>query len=338
MKIDKLLIKNNNFIFLLALFANNLAFAAGTPAATTINNTATMNYEIAGIEQPHISSNSTTFNVDELIDLVLTWQDGSPVAVNSPDVNDALTYILTNTGNGQEAFLLTRNNAIAGDNFDPLNGTAGSIYIENGLNVGFQATGPNADIPYIAGVNDPNLAPDASQILYLVSNMPNALNNGNTGRVQLIAAATTVGAANATPGTTLTALGAGGVDAVVGSNRAQTQTVGSYIVSGLSVNVSKTATCNPTPLDCGNAASGTVINYQLLISLNGTGLANNLVITDPLPSNLSYVPNSLKVGGAPKTDASDSDNSQFSSNTISVNLGNPVAPASFVITFSATVD
>jgi uncharacterized repeat protein (TIGR01451 family) len=321
----------------LAVVASNNAFAAGTPAATIINNTATMSYEISGTTQTNITTTATAFNVDELIDLTLTWQDGAPVSVNSPDVNDALTYLLTNTGNGQEAFLLTRNNTIAGDNYNPLNGSIGSVYLENGLSAGFQATGPNADTLYIAGVNNPDLAPDASQIIYVISNTPNTLSNGNTGRVQLQAASTTAGAPNSTPGTTLAGLGTSGVDAVVGGNSAQAQTIGSYIVSGLSVNVSKTATCSPAPLDCSAAATNTVVNYQLQINLTGAGIANNLVITDPLPANLTYVPNSIKVGSTAKTDAADADNSQFSSNTISVNLGNPVAPASFVITFSATI-
>jgi uncharacterized repeat protein (TIGR01451 family) len=337
MKTTKSLIKLNYLALVFAVVASKSAFAAGTPAATIINNTATMSYKIAGTPQTDITTIAATFNVDELIDLTLTWQDGAPVSVNSPDVNDALTYLLTNTGNGQEAFILTRNNAIAGDNFDPLNGSIGSLYLENGLSAGFQASGPNADTLYVAGVNDPDLAPDASQIVYLISNTPNALSNGNTGRTQLKAASTTVGAANAALGTTLTGLGTSGVDAVVGANSAVAQQIGNYIVSGLSVNVSKTATCSPAPLNCSGALSGTVINYQLQITLTGAGTASNLVITDPLPSKLSYVPNSIKVGGTPKTDSADSDNGQFSSNTLSVNLGNPVAPASFVITFSATI-
>ncbi len=315
--------------------------AAGTAANTTINNTATLAYDIAGVPQTNITSPVASFVVDELIDLTLTWQDGAPVSVNSPDVNKALTFLLTNTGNGQEAFSLSRNNTLAGDNYNPNNGTAGSIFLESNGIPGLQI-GVGGDTLYVPGVNDPNLAPDASQIIYVESDTPSGLGNGNTGNVQLSAASSTVGAAGAAAGTGLVGLGTGGVTAVVGTNQAQAQRIGSYIVSGLTVNVLKSRTCSPAaplPADsCSLAKTGTLITYQLQVTLAGAGTATGLVITDPIPANLTYVPNSTTVGGSPRTDAIDADNVQFSANTVSVNLGNPSAPSAFTITFNATIN
>ena len=191
--LKKLLLDKTSLVALLLLLSLNATQtkAAGTLAGTAIVNEATASYSVEGIAQPDVTSNIATFNVDELIDLTLTWQDGAPVSVNTPDVNDALTFLLTNIGNGPEAFSLSRNNLLAGDNYDPTNGSAGSLFLENGLSPGFQASGPNADTLYVAGVNDPNLAPDTAQIIYLNSNTPVGLTNGNTGNAQLNAASTT---------------------------------------------------------------------------------------------------------------------------------------------------
>ncbi|MBC7697749.1 MAG: hypothetical protein H7Z70_05210 [Bacteroidia bacterium] len=281
--------------------------------------------------------------------ITLTWQDGAPVSVNSPDDNDALTFLLTNTGNGQEAYSLTRNNAIGGGNYNPQNATAGSIYLETngvpGLQIGL-------DTPYNAGVNDPDLAANTSQVIYILSKTPNLLANGSTGNVQLKAASdtknATTSAAGKAPGTTIAGAGTGGIDAVVGMHSAEAQATGSYILSGLSVNVTKTVTCNPAPVDCSKAATGTVLNYQLQIILSGAGTATGLVVTDPMPTNVTYLANSIAVGGTPKTDALDADDTQFTpiaipamqalANSVVVNLSNQPAPNTFLITFRATIN
>ncbi|NOT15184.1 MAG: isopeptide-forming domain-containing fimbrial protein [Methylotenera sp.] len=328
------------FTLSLALFALccQSALATGTAAGLVITNSVVASYSIGAVAQPDITSNTASFTVDELIDLTLTWQDGAPVNVNSPDINDALTFLLTNTGNGQEKFNLTRNNAMLGDNYNPLNGTAGSIFIENGLQAGFQSSGFNADTLYISGVNEPNLVADASVRIYVNSDTPNSLTNGNVGDVQLHAASATTGAAGATSGTTLAGLGTSGTDAVVGNSSAQVDRVGRYIASGLSVQVSKTASCTPAPANCSKAAAGTIITYTLQVALAGAGAASNLIITDPLPAELTYIANSLKVGSVSKTDAADADNGQFVSNTMTVDLGSPIAPNTFSITFNAKIN
>jgi len=175
-----------------------IALAAGTTAGTNISNVVTLNYAIAGTPAAAISSNTIVVVVDELIQLTLTWQDGSPVPVTAPSSNAPLTFLLTNVGNGQEAFSLVRANNLAGDDYDPLDGSIGSIYLESGAQPGFQASGIDADSIYTIGVNDPDLAPDVGMVIYVVSDTP-AVGNGANGDVQLSAAATTPGAAGAAP-------------------------------------------------------------------------------------------------------------------------------------------
>ena len=322
------------------LLAPQSSWAAGTPAGTVISNVATVNYSLGSGVQPPLTSVPATFQVDELIQPVLTWQDAAPVTVNTPGTNDVLTFLLTNTGNGQENYSLARTNGplpLPAGNYTPLNGTIGSIFLENGLQTGFQATGPNADATYVPGANDPSLAPDAGQIIYVISDTPIVAPNSQ-GEVLLATTSLTAGAAGAAPGTGFAGLGQGGGFAVVGTSSAQVNAKGSYLTNGAGLAVNKTIAGVVDPNSTAVLMPGAVITYQIAVVLTGTGAADNLVISDPLPAEITYSPNSITVNGVVKTDAADADNAQFAANTVSVSLGNVAAPASIVITFRATIN
>lgn len=324
----------------LSLVAPQTGWTAGTPAGTVISNAATVTYSIGGSPVAPITSAPATLRVDELIQPVLTWQDAAPVPVSTPATDNALTFLLTNSGNGPEVYGLARTNGplpLPAGNFTPLDGTSGAIFLENGLLAGFQASGPNVDTIYVPGVNDPSLAPDAGQIVYVVSDTPTVAAN-TQGEVLLAAASLTAGAAGAAPGTSLAGLGESGVFAVVGATSAQASATGSYITSGLSVTVSKIVTSVADPNGTAVLMPGAVMTYQIAVAVIGAGMADNLVITDPLPAEISYVPGSISVDGIARTDAGDADNAQFAANTVSVSLGNVAAPANIVITFRATIN
>ncbi len=317
------------------------AWAAGTTAGTVVTNTATLRY-VLGNGQPSTATSSATIRVDEIIQLVLTWQDAAAVPVNSPGRDAALTFLLTNVGNGTESFSLSRTNGptpLPPGNYTPLNGTVGSIYFESGALPGFQATGPNADRLYVPGINDPVLAPDAGVLIYVVSDTP-LVANGARGDVLLAAASRTVGAAGAPMGTALPAQGQGGGFAVVGSARGQAGATGSYIISGLSFAMSKTVINVADPHGGTVVMAGAVLTYQIVATLSGTGVATNFRISDPMPTNTTFVPGSIVVDGAAQTDAADADRAQWiaATRSISVPLGTVTAPASFVITFRVTID
>jgi len=102
--------------FLLAFGAPT--WAAGTAVGTPIDNTATVDFTLAGTPLT-ISSNTTSITVAERLDVVVTLQSGQ-VLVSANDVNQALLFTVTNTGNGSEVIVLAMNNVIAGDDFDPV--------------------------------------------------------------------------------------------------------------------------------------------------------------------------------------------------------------------------
>lgn len=312
------------------------ALAALTPAGTVISNTVTLDYVPPGGIPEKATSNTASFVVEELINVILQWQDASPVSVNSPDIADALTFMLSNTGNGTETFTLTRNNSPSvPDQYDPLN-SATAIYFESNGTPGLQ-TGVGGDTPYVGGVT---LNAEQSVLVYVVSDTPAALPIGNTGQVALSAASDTVGAAGAVPGTALVGLGDGGVTAVVGLTQAQASANGIYIVSGLALSVVKTVVVDGGGDAATTTAPGKTLIYTITVTLTGTGIASNLVITDPLPVELTYVPGSITVNAATRTDADDpgTDNAKFSANAVTVNFGNTAAPATHIITFKAVVN
>jgi uncharacterized repeat protein (TIGR01451 family) len=314
------------------------AQAAGTAAGTVISNTATLTYSLAGIPSPKIDSAPAVFTVDQLLNLALTWQDGSSVAVTTPGTNSALTFLLTNTGNGPATSVLARNNALAGDNYDPLNGSAGAIFLESGAAPGFQASGPNADVLYIPGTNDPLLAASASRVVYVVSNTPAALANGNIGTVALTASSTVAGAAGAAPGTLLPGLGIGGIDAVVGTTRAEASQNGSYLVGGVVVSVAKSVLSVLDTQGGSTVSSGSIITYQIVVSAVGTGIAQGLGVADPIPATATYIANSILVDGAARTDAVDGDNAEYLNGVVQARFGDSPAPASHTVQFRVTIN
>ena len=316
-------------------------WAGGTAAGTIISNTATVSYEISGVPQTAASSAPVTIKVDELIQPIVTWQDAAPVSVNSPGINDVMSFLLVNGGNGTEAFSLSRTNGpapVLPGNYIPQNGTGGSIFIENGLQPGFQISGPNADTAYIAGTNDPSLATGGSKIIYVLSDTPSGIANNSQGQVLLAATSLTPGAAGSPLGTAFAGAGQGGGFAVVGTAGAQASAIGSYITSSISVVITKTVANITDPNGTAVAMPGAILTYQIAVAVSGTGSASNLVINDPLPVDTTYTPGSIIVDGVSQTDAVDADLAQFSANTISVSLGNVAAPANHVITFRATIN
>ncbi|MFT6840000.1 MAG: hypothetical protein ACJAWK_000760 [Candidatus Azotimanducaceae bacterium] len=82
--------------------------------------------------------------------------------------------------------------------------------------------------------------------------------------------------------------------------------------------------------------SGSILTYQ--IDLPVTGNIDGLVLTNPIPMNMTYVAESIFVNGVVKTDATDGDNAEFSTNTIIVTAGTIAGTTIFSFTFRTTIN
>ena len=154
------------FVLLLSVLCNS-AYAVGTPAGTPITNNVTVNFSVGGV--PGVEFGSTVFQVQEIINVNLVWQDAAHVIVAPGASPQVLTFLLTNTGNGSEDFALVLNNSpIVIDGFDPFNG---NVYLDGNGNGTFD--GPPADPLYVPGTNDPFLDANVidSQIIFIVSDI-----------------------------------------------------------------------------------------------------------------------------------------------------------------------
>jgi uncharacterized repeat protein (TIGR01451 family) len=301
----------------------------GTPAGTAIQNTATVNWSVG----PGTYTQSTTaqFVVDELVNVVVTLQSVSPVAVTSPDTNRQLAFLVTNTGNGSETFSLALNAAQAGDQFDPTNAR---IYLDTNGSTVYE---PGVDPLYQPGVNDPVLAADGARMVFALCDIPAGRANGDLGNASLAATSTTGTGA----GTIVIGGGSGGGDAVIGAGGGTSSSLAGYLVSDLAVSIVKSAVVS----DLGGGsvpAPGSTIRYTLQVTVAGTGNVANLVITDPLPPFTTYVANSLLLNGAALSDAADADAGDFgatAANRLTVTLGS-VAGGSLpqTISFAVTIN
>ncbi len=335
----------NSFIafqfLLLALWAGT-SYSA-TPAGTNISNQANLRFTVQN-SPGEIQSNVVNFTVVQLLGVAVSSLDATDVGVNSPDLTRILTFRVTNIGNGTESYRLSRDDALPGDQFDPIAPTspAASLYLENGLQPGFQATGPNADTPYVAGSNDPQLVAGGERIVYLASVIPASQVSLDRGQSRLIATSAQSDVPGKVPGTGLPALGANSQERVVGLSRGQADAIGSYRVTGVQTTLVKTVVKVLDPQGGSLVMPGAVLTYRLVGDMRGVGTVSSYNIIDTLPAQVRYKNNTLVVNGTPQTDAPDSDFAEVDTsavpNVLRVRLGSRSAPFLATVEFDVIVE
>lgn len=302
------------------------ALAGGVTAGTLIRNTATANFEEDGNPRS-VDSNTVTVRVDELLDVTVTSLDTGPVTARPG--NAVLTFEVTNPGNGPEAFRLTANPAVAGNDFDvtvrgvAIDSNGNGIYDEG---VDQILTGP---------LTTPVLAPDARVTVFVLVTVPNSAADGDTSNVELTAAAVT---GSGTPGTTFAGQGQGGGDAVVGSTGAIDDARGQINSAVASVQLVKSVRLRD-PFGGTSAVPGSVATFTIEARVSGSGSVANLVVTDAIPAGTTYVPGTLTLDAGALTDAADADAGAASQGAgVNVRLGSVPAGTNRSITFNVTVD
>jgi len=307
------------------------AWSAGTPAGTVIDNVAVVTYDQGGTNNV-LTSNTTSFQVLERIDVVVTVQSGQ-VVVAPNQAAAALLFTVTNTGNGSEPFDLSINSALSGDDFDPQPATP-AIYFDTDAS-GDLSVG---DVQYQAGINDPLLAADDSVDVLLVNDIPGALANGLVGRSELTATSTT---GTGSPGESLAGLGDGGLDAVLGASGGQAAAFGVYLVADVNLSVIKSVTVSD-PNGGSEPTTGATLTYTIAIQVMNGGTATGSVFADPLPAFTSFVANSIFLNGGNLTDSIDLDAGELDTSgapTVVVRLGDLTqADGVQTIGFQVTID
>lgn len=300
--------------------------SGGISANTDITNTATLNYAIAGTPQPVVTSNTTTFKVDNKVNVQVTEVGGNFTAVAPNATAQVTTFLVTNTGNSPMDFQLTPNGAIANGQSVTLGGTP---YADSNNTPGFDATGcvarvengttPNfqaAQDTAAAIINLSPVAPGNTATVYVVCNIPSAVTatNGNNALVSLTAITSNFGTCNAAGTTCVNTAQTAGADNPLAVDVAFADAAGSddaaldgrhsardvYQVAAASISVAKTVTPICDPFN-GNTnpknVPGAYVQYEITIS-NAAGAPASATLTDindVLNANLSFDPD-LRTG------------------------------------------
>jgi uncharacterized repeat protein (TIGR01451 family) len=319
-------------------FASNNANAQHAPPGTEINNTASVNYTIGAVNAS-ASSNLVTVTVLEIIDVTVARQTAATTTVSPGDTARVARYRVQNTGNGSELFRLVLNNAITTDNFDPI-AASPAIYIDSGA-TGVAGAFDSSDIPYVPGAETP-MAPDDFIIVFVINDIPSSALDGQLGVSRLTAESRT---GTGPAGTTFVGQGNGingAVDAVIGASTGADSEDSTYLIAGVSVTATKTQTVVD---DWGGArpVPGARINYSIAVGATGTGTATNVVFTDNIPANTTYVAGTLALNGTPVSDAvglpDDGDYVATPTARVRVPLGSlDSAAGTKTITFSVTIN
>ena len=299
--------------------------AAGTVAGTDIQNIASASFDVGGVPVS-IQSNTVVIKVDELLDVDVE-ADAVDVLTSPGFVGNVQRFKVTNTGNGSEAFALSANVANGGDDFNPV---LQKIVIDTNGNGVYD---PGVDEDYTPGSNDPVIAPDNSRYVFIITTTPVNVLDTNRAEVSLTAAAVT---GTGTPGTSFAGAGQGGGNAVVGTTGADDTDRAFLAVQAASLALLKSATILD-PFNGNRPVPGAVITYSLVATVSGSGVLNNLVITDPIPALSLYQPGSMTLEAATLTDATDADAGNYNGTRISVAVGNVPAGQTRTVTFKVRI-
>jgi len=302
------------------------ALADGVDAGTLIENTATATYEDGDGPQT-VDSNTVVVRVDELIDVTVTSLDSGPIGTSPGEA--VLTFEVTNQGNGPEAYELTANPTVAGNDFDT---TITNIAVDT-----------NGNGTYDPGVDEILTAPETTQVLaadetltvFVIVEVPVDAADTEASDVELTAEAVT---GTGAPGTVFAGQGVDGGDAIVGTTGADDSAVGTLIVGITSVDLTKSVSV-VDPFGGTSTVPGSIATFTIAADVEGSGSVDDLVVTDAIPDGTTYVASSLELDGNPLTDASGDDAGEASDAAgISVDLGTVSGGTTHSITFDVTID
>lgn len=298
---------------LILLLAAPAAWAVGTPSGTNINNRATIDYAVGGVNQEDIESSptgnstagagagaDTTFVVDNRVDLTVVSQGNTNVSTSQQ--NAALEFLLTNVGNTTQGYLLE---VVNGTTNIPMAGV--EIWIEDGTTAGFQDT---EDTLYVGGSNagdlDPNTgtATDAQLTVYIVADAPASATNGDTDTYWLRTTTTDAGTTTATTATAgadnpaavdnVLADADADAGAVDGLNDGRHADSGDFVVAASALTVTKTHAVYSDPINGTTdpkAIPGAVIEYTVNITnAAGSAIAQGVTISDDLTALVTGAP------------------------------------------------
>lgn len=338
-------------IMALAFFigGTQTALAVGTASGTSIDNTATVDYQVSGISQSQLTSNTASFVVDNRVDLTVADSTGTYVNVVPGSTAQVLTWTVRNTGNTAQDFALS---AAAGTDpyggTDNFNATNANVYVESGATPGYQPAEDTATF-----IDE--LTPDTTVIVYGVADIPVTQVNGDIAAYTLTADAHDAGAAGLGAVTNNTVGGnTAGVDVVLADGAGDTDLANQgdhsataafrVVTANLFVSKSVAVISDPFNGSGGNqkAIPGATMRYTISVqNTSTTTAATSVVVVDTPPATTTYTGSTITLDTVGKSDASDADEADWNvtnAGAVTVTIPTLAASTTATITFDVTIN
>ena len=274
-------------------------------SGTSVDNTATVDYEVSGVAQPQ-ASDSVNFVVDKKVDALVENLDGAAVSVAPGQTTVVLKFRVTNEGNDVQDMLLTAT-ALAGGagkyggtgNFDA---SHFKIYLDDG-NASWDGTGTETDVTANAYIDE--LASSGQQVVYLVGDIPSGQADASIASYYL-EAQVAVGGGAASKGAAESETGdgsadtEGSVDIVFADSTGDNSDAardgkhtlqGEWKVAGATLTVTKSSTVISDGFSASNPKRipGAVVEYRIDIANSGGTAATNVTVADDLSGELANI-------------------------------------------------
>jgi uncharacterized repeat protein (TIGR01451 family) len=273
--------------------------AVGTDAGTPINNTATVDYKVGGVDQTPEVSSTATFVVDQVVNFVVAEADSGNTAVGAGEQDAVARFTVTNTGNATQDFALSVADLVGGSVFSPdtIDTDALTIFVDvNGNNVYDAGTDTATSIDALSA--DDTAGANVISV-FVLGDIPAAASAGDAANIELTATAYKVDGA---PGLGTIEAETGGNDtagleiifaAAVDSGATATAAgQDGYLVGLASLAAVKTSTVVLDPLGQTSplalAIPGAFVQYEVTISNTGGLPATEVQVTDAIQSELTF--------------------------------------------------
>lgn len=286
------------------------AMAAGTTAGATITNTVTLNYQVGGVAQTSISA-SNNITVDRKIALTVAEVGSATTTIAPGALAQVTSFTVTNSSNDTIDLGLTGSQLSGGtaahggtDNFDL---TGLGLFVDTNSNGSYDA-GTDQAVSFLD-----EIAADASRTVFIVGNVPLGLANGDVAGVTLTAQARSGGGAGSQGGIITETIGANtaGIDTVFADTAGpasgdaardgKASDDDDYTISAPTLSVTKQSRIVSDPINGTSNPKlipGAVVEYCIVVqNAAGSASASNVAISDPLPTQTTFVAASSFLNG-----------------------------------------
>ncbi len=290
---------------IVALLVGQQAMAVGTRAGTSIENTASVDYSVGGIDQEDIASNQVTFVVDRRVDFLLEPIVPGTLEDVTPGENEAwVDFRLTNTSNSDLDFNLLLAQLTDGTAVGPGTDNADMAAVEYAVSADLESL-TNPDPVQGGDQYVDELPPDESIRIRVWGDAALTMVNAEVAGVELTATAAEPGTSG-TEGGAL-AYGVANNDATIENVAANNAGGGvevasdGFVVVSAGLSVAKAYAVIDDGFGGTLPIPGAEVEYTItIVNSSTTTPADSVVITDTLDGDLVFLADAL-AGGADMT-------------------------------------